>query len=152
MNYKEDLKINKLALDDEWQRQSLLSMKYVKIHARAVNRVQKAEEALKIVKSELIAYAWEHPTDALGDNIKPTQQTVEAFFRKHDAHKEAKQELIDATFEANIAEGALKEISITRKAALAHLTSLHISNYYSDYTPQSDFNQKIKLKRKKDEG
>lgn len=131
MNYEEDIRIDETALDVEWLEQASLAMRYGKHWARCKMALTLAEEKIKVVRAELIKLANEDPDKYLGEGTKATAPNIEAFYRMHKRHKEAKQEWIDAQFELNIAEIAKNEISFTRKAALENLVVLHGQQYFA---------------------
>jgi hypothetical protein len=154
MDYEKDIIIDHNALDVEWLQQTELAMRYGKHWAECVTKVQQCEENLKLIRSELVKEANLHPNKCLGKDVKPTAPNVESYYRKHEDHIEAKEELIQAQYELNIAEIAKKEISITRKAALENLVKLHGMNYFAgpsiprnlnNEISQTKIDQKVKL-------
>lgn len=130
-NYQEDLRIDPDYLDTEWLNQPKLASKYGKIWAQAQKKVAEAEENIKVIRAELIAQVTENPEKYLGSGMKATVATIEAYYRNHKKHKEAKQEWIEAQYEANMAEVAKWEIGNSRKTALENLVKLHGQNYFA---------------------
>jgi len=128
MEYKEDLKINIEELEIEWLRQPGLYHQYAEKLAHAQRVMVKAHENVKIVTAELVEKAGKGGETLLG--IKPTGANVESWYRQHEDHKEAKNELIDAQFEVNVLQGAV-DAFVQRKKALEKLVDLWIGNYYA---------------------
>lgn len=133
MDYENDMYIDEEALDIEWLEQAALALKYGRYWAKCQQELIRCEEHIKLVRAELIKKAH---TDAekifdLPDGKTPTGPMVEAYYRNHKRHKEAKEDWMEAQFEANVAEVAKFEISRTRKAALENLVRLHGQNYFA---------------------
>jgi hypothetical protein len=161
MDYTKDIEIDESALDVEWLNQPKLAMKYSQYYAECFKKKQQAEENIKVIRAELIKKANENPDEYLGDGVKPTVATVEAYFRTHKKHIAAKDAWIEACFQLNIAEAAKWEVSNSRKAALQNLVELHGQNYFAGpnvprdlsheviaFEQQKKANQKVKFTRK----
>lgn len=129
-DYQQDMQIDPDALDVEWLRQAELARKYAKHVARLKRDAMTAEERVKVVKAELTQECTMDPMGCTGKE-KPTAPDVDAYIRTHKRHKEAKEDWIEATYRANYAELAQKEISWTRKAALENLVTLHGQQYFA---------------------
>lgn len=130
MNYKRDLEIDVDALDVEWAGQAALSMKYVKHYAKCRKRLTLAEEAIKVIRAELIKRANSDPV-RFCNKEKPNAADIEAYYRNHPKHKAAKNEWVEAQYEFTMAEGAKNEFSFTRKASLENLVTLHGQEYFA---------------------
>lgn len=131
MSYEQDMTIDETALDIECLEQADLTLKYARLYAEAKRDVEQAEEKVKIVRSELIRDANEDPDDCLGDGVKPTGPNVEAYYRTHEDHIAAKDELINLQYELTMIEGAKNGIAFTRKAMLEALIQLHAQQYFA---------------------
>lgn len=131
LDFNADVRIDESALDIEWLEQASLSIRYGEYWAKCKKRVAKCEERLKLVRSELVDAANRNPDKLLGEGNKPTAVNVEAYFRTHERHIEAKKELLQAQYELDLAEIAKNEISFTRKTALENLVKLHGQNYFA---------------------
>lgn len=118
-----DITVNPDDLDVEWFRQSGLFLKYSRASAEAERRVKIAEQNIKVVRSKFIKEA----NETLD---KPTGQNVEAYYRTHPRHKEAKQELIDAEYERDIINGSKSAIYM-KKSALENLVRLAALGWFS---------------------
>jgi hypothetical protein len=146
MNYEQDMIIDEAALDIEWRDQAALALKYGRYWAECRQELQLAEENIKLVRSELVKQANEDPEQHL-EGIKPTAPVVEAYYRNHKRHKQAKQDWVDAQFEANMAEIAYKAITYDRKTALENLVKLLQSSYFAGPEFPRDLSEEIALKQ-----
>ena len=131
MDYAKDMRIDESALDVEWKFQAELALRYGKHFAACKKYLSEAEEEIKVIRSELVRDANEDPDACLGQGVKPTGPIVEAYYRNHQDHKDAKQEVINLQYELDMAEIAKNEVSFTRKAALEALVTLHGQNYFA---------------------
>ncbi len=147
MNYETDLRIDETALDVEWLEQASLAMKYGRYYAIARRNVTEAEEKVKVTKAELISEANEDPVGCCNKE-KPNAADIEAFYRNHERHKEAKKEWVDAQFELDMAEVAKNEFSFTRKAALENLVILHGQQYFAGPRVPRDLHEQREIRQK----
>jgi hypothetical protein len=130
MNYENDIRIDETALDVEWLEQAPLAMKYGRYYALAKRRLIEAEEKVKVTRAELIAEANADP-EGCCNKKNPNAADIEAYYRMHKRHKQAKEEWVTAQYELDMAEIAKNEVSFTRKAALESLSQLYMSNYFA---------------------
>lgn len=144
MNYEEDMRIDETALDVEWLDQAELALKYGKYWARCNKRLIQAEEKIKVIKAELVTEVNADP-EGCCNKEKPTAVDIEAYYRNHKRHKQAKEEWMEAQFELDIATVAKNEISFTRKAALENLVTLYIGNYFAGPKVPRDLVEERKL-------
>jgi hypothetical protein len=145
MNYEEDVRIDEDALDVECLDQASLAIEYGRIFAEAKRDVERAEEKLKVIRSELIKEANEDPVECC-DKEKPNAGDIEAYYRNHKRHKAAKDDLIDKNYEFTMAEIAKNEICYTRKAMLEALIRLHGQMYFAGPSVPRDLSYETKLK------
>lgn len=131
MSYEKDMYIDVTALDVEWTEQANLAMKYARLWADAKDEFDRADENVKLVRSELILMVNTDPEKHLGKDVKLTDPKVEAFYRTHPKHQKAKERWLLAMKELNIVEVAKNEICFTRKAALENLVTLHGQGYFA---------------------
>ena len=117
-NFEEDMAVDPNALEEEWLRHPQLYMKYVKASALFKRKANKAVEKVKVIRSQLIK------------DSKGTAQEKEAFYRTHPDHIAAKEEMIQAEYEAAIVDGAIYALA-HRKAELENLVKLYMSEYFS---------------------
>ena len=101
MNLEEDLKIDPEALDVELMRQPLLEARYGKQAAQAEDRARRADEKVKVVRSGLIKQILEE------NDKKPSDTVIEAIYRTHPDHQQAKAEWLDAKEEADACQQAM---------------------------------------------
>jgi len=149
INYEQDMEIDETALDVEWLNQASLAMKYGKHWSKCRETFTRAEENIKIIRSQLLKDANKNPVACLGKDIKPTAPNIEAYYRDHEDHIEAKEEWIAAQYELNMAEVAKWEISNTRRLALENLVRLHGQQYFAGPSVPHDLADIKELKEKK---
>lgn len=147
LNYERDIRINEGALELEWLDQPELAIRYGKEWASLRKRVAVLEERLKVVRSELINKAYAKPTLLPGGKVN--MQVVEAYYRTHKKHIKAKEELIEAQLELDLAEVAKNEMSFTRKSALENLVKLFAADYFAGPNVPRDIT-KLRKDREKD--
>jgi hypothetical protein len=123
MNYEEDIEIDPSALDVESLRQASLFYQYSKTEAEAKHKHQLIWENAKVIRSELILQAAE-------DKALKNAQAVEAYYRSHPKYKKAKEELIQAEYEQNIASAACFAMR-QRKDMIENLTRLAMADYFA---------------------
>lgn len=149
MDYEKEMEIDCEALEIEWLDQTALAFKYGKHWADCQKKLELAQENIKLIRSDLIKEANEEPNKHLGEGIKATGVIVEAYYRNHQRHKDAKTKIIALQFEANVADIAKSEISFTRKAALEHLVTLHGQQYFAGPSIPRDITWEREEKKKK---
>ena len=147
MDYEIDIQIDETALDIEWLEQPGLAMKYGIHFAECKRKVAAAEEAIKVLRSDLIRKANEDP-ERYCNKEKPNAADIEAFYRNRKSHKLAKEKLIQLQYELDIAEVAKNEISYSRKAALEHLVKLHGQQYFAGPKMPRELTSEIEKKAK----
>lgn len=130
LNYKLDVEIDHNALDVEMLRQGQLAVDYGEYWANCRHEVAKAQENVKIVRSDLIMRANKYPVKCCKKE-KPNAGDIEAYYRSHPKHKKAKEELIEAEHNLDIAEIAKSEICYTRKSRMDGLIKLHGQGYFA---------------------
>jgi len=128
MNYEEDIKIDDTALDVEWLEQPGLMLRYSRHAANARMEVDKAKEAFELTKAELDKEIRSYP-DRFGIE-KITDKVVENTLPMQKDYKEASERLINAKFELDVANGALRAME-ARKDALENLARLLGLQYFS---------------------
>jgi len=128
-NIKEDAAINPSELDVAWLEQANLVAKYGKALARAEMEVNECDERVKSTRSRLVIEANEDPS-VLGDGVKATAQTVEAFYRNDSEYQKQKGRKINAE---SVAERLRSAINVLyhRRSALENLVRLHGSEYFA---------------------
>jgi len=149
MNYEDDIRIDETALDVEWLDQASLAIRYGRHYAFCRRKLVQAEEKVKVTRAELIAEANSDP-EGCCNKKSPNAADIEAYYRIHKRHKEAKKEWAEAQFELDMAEIAKNEISFTRKVALENLVRLHGQQYFAGPKIPRDITWERKEKQKRE--
>lgn len=144
-NYDEDLTIDPDALDVEWLRQPQLYFDYARQSAEAEDALKRAEQSMKVIRSELVLEASDPDSGVLGKGIKPTAPTVEAYYRNHPKHQAAKERFFKASFEAEMLRNAVFAFT-QRKVALENMVRLHGSGYFSGPSEPRDIGDEYRTK------
>lgn len=148
LDYKADCHIDETALDVEWLGQAEMGRKYGRHAAYMRKLAKKAEQRTKVVQAELHREALGDPVATTGKQ-GPNAGDIDAFVRSHDDHKKAKEEQIEAEYEADYAEYAQKEIAFTRKQTLEHLVALHGQQYFAGPTMPRDLASELDKRRQR---
>jgi len=128
LDYLKDVAIDLHALEIEWLHQSELFMKYSQASAEASADARDAEEHVKYVRSRLFLEIIE---DAIENKEpKPTDKVIEAKYRTHKRHRQAKRDWLDAARKADDLKQSVFGFQ-QRKAALEHLVTLYGLQYFS---------------------
>jgi hypothetical protein len=146
MNYENDIKIDETALDVEWLDQPSLMMKYARILAEARLELDRAKEAVDLIKAKLDKDIRTSPNDyGIG---KITESVVENAIIAQPAYVVANQELMQAKYDNDIAYGAVKAID-ARKDALENLVRLHGQQYFAGPKMPRDLKEEYAVRQKK---
>lgn len=165
MNYKEDLKINRYSLEEEWSNHQDLYMQYSESYSEAVRLRDDAKEELNFykskaqseldkVKAELdieirtkySSYGYEKLTEAIVLSWIIRQESYqEALNSYRETVREYNKKLNKAEYQVNIMDG-VKRAFEHRKTAMDNLTRLMIGGYYSS-KPAKDVNATVKENR-----
>lgn len=137
MDYEKDIKIDESALDVEWLNQAALAVKYGKHLAECKDELARAEEGVKLQRAKIIQELTESSDKML------TGVLIEAHYRTHKKHIKAKHRWLDAKTAVDIAEIVQKEISLTRKAALQNLVTLHGQHYFAGPNVPRELTQEV---------
>jgi hypothetical protein len=148
MSYIQDIYIDDTALDVEWTEQAELAIKWGLLWSEAKDAATKAEEYVKIVRSELILKINKNPERYLGEGVKLTDPKVEAAYRTHPKHKRAKEKWMRAVKRVQDLEIAKNEISFTRKSALENLVTLHGQSYFAGPSVPRDLRKERRSREK----
>lgn len=128
MDYEKDMRIDETALDIEWLEQSGLMMRYARNAASARMELDRAKEALELVKAELDKEIRMNPESF--DIEKITDKVVENTIPMQKAYIEANDTFIKAKFDLDIAQAAVRAIE-ARKDALENLVRLYGQQYFA---------------------
>lgn len=129
INPDEDFSIDEHALHLENARQAELYRKYSRMSADAKRVVSQLKEKEKVLRSQLILKA--RDKKVRGKSVSTNAAGDEAYFRTHPKHKLIKKKILNAEYAANILEGDVWAMG-HKKAGLANLTTLWVSNYNSE--------------------
>lgn len=131
LDYIKDMEIDEEGLDVEWLNQPELARKYGKhlVDLRLV--MEKADEKVKTIRSELILKANELDAMKVFSKKKPTMADIEAYYRTQPEYIEAKEDYLKAKEEYEYAEVVTNEVRFTRKNALEQLVLLYNGNYFA---------------------
>lgn len=144
MNYQKDIKIDKFRLDDHWEEQSDLTIKYCdlsvdanKIKEQDEQKVEVLEEDLKTLLAELVLevksnfakYGFDKsPSDSTASSWAITQQSYKD---KQKELRKIKEQLIESRDRSFRLRNAAKEFE-NRRHNLEYLTKLFFYGYYSE--------------------
>lgn len=143
LNFEQDIAIDESALDVELLRQATLFYKYSKYETEKKNELAIAQETVKTIRSGLIREAGNDKT------IKNAQQ-VEAFYRNDPEYQAAKEEALNAEYEANMATSAVWAFN-GRKKDLENLIKLAAMDYFARPTEPRDLAKEADLVKQRDE-
>lgn len=159
LDYDKDSEIDETALDVELLEQGNLARKYAKhlVHIRKLEK--KAHEKVKTLRSELIGKTAAEPLETTGKK-SPNAGDIEAYYRRDEEYKTAKQDWIEAFAELEYAEQAQKEISYGRRKSIEGLITLHGQQWFAGpkvprnltearEARQKEANAKVRMKRSK---
>ncbi len=144
LNFEQDIEIDASALDVELLRQATLFYKYTENEAQKKRELAEAHERIKTIRSELIREAGNDKT------IKNATQ-LEAFYRNDEEYQQAKQDHIEAEYEANMASNAVWAMN-QRKVSLENLVKLALADYFARPVEPRDLQGEVdKLKEREEE-
>lgn len=144
--YEQDMRIDETALDVEWLDQPMLMLKYARIAADAKKELDLAKENLELVKADLDKEIRKHPDDF--DIVKITEPLLLNAIISQDEYKEANSKVIEAQYDVNIANGAVKAVE-GRKDSLENLVKLHGQQYFAGPSMPRDLTWERKEHQKK---
>jgi len=144
---KDELRIDKYALDEEWQRQSLLYNKWAEAYAEAVEERDIAELELDVVEAELfesVKKDWRR----YGLDRSPTDTRAKQIVKLQPQYREAYERYVKAKKNVNMIEAARRALE-HKKKALEFITLLWLANYYAEpYVPKEARERMEDLNRK----
>lgn len=118
-----DIEINRVKLEKEWVRQPQLYLKYAQASAFFQNVLADTEQKAKVLFATLKADCAEDPDTCLGKGVKATNDRCETYAIQHPDYIKAKQAIIDAKYNADMALAAVFAMQ-QRKDALENLVRL----------------------------
>jgi len=133
-DFEADVSIDPFHLDAEVLGYPRLVSQYAGLAAEANRDAKQASERVKTLRSELVKEAWADPT-VLGKGVKPTVQTVEAYYRNDEDYQAAKEEFIEAEYEADIINGVVDAIRSKRYMLDGSLRLISLEFFSSPKVP-----------------
>ena len=128
-NYEKDLRIDKHALEIEWEKQPTLFMQYAELEADAQEVKDRAVQKLGITQAEMDAKIRKDPSGyGLGDKV--TDTAIKHIVVNSKEYKAAEDAVIVATKKVRIFGSAVTAME-HKKRALTKLTDLYLGGYYS---------------------
>lgn len=128
MDFTNDVAIDQSGLDVELLRQPTLILQYSKYAADMKMVMQLAKENIDLVKGELDKKIRSNPERY--EIEKLTEAVVLNTINAHPKYRQAVQDHIDASYEHEIARGALSALE-HKKEALSELVRLFGQNYFA---------------------
>jgi hypothetical protein len=129
MGYKEDLKIDKYALDEEWLKQPTLFINWAEEFVEAQADRDRKKEQLDLIKAELDNAIRSGP-EKFG-LAKVTEGAIQNIILTEGTYRDAQDKYLTAIKQAKILDVA-KEAFDHKKKALENLTSLFLAGYFAN--------------------
>ena len=130
LEIKNDLKINEFDLKSEFLKQSSLFLTYSEQLAEAKRELAIIHEKIKTKRSQLIYDAKTGSIEQFKDK-KPTDKTIEAWYRLQEDYQDLKSEMIKKEYETNVLESIVRAF-YQKKVALEELAELDRRNYSAE--------------------
>jgi hypothetical protein len=129
MGYKEDLKIDKYALDEEWLKQPTLFINWAEEFVEAQADRDRKKEQLDLIKAELDNIIRSEP-EKFG-LTKVTEGAIQNIILTEGSYRDAQDKYLTAIKQAKILDVA-KEAFDHKKKALENLTQLFLAGYFAN--------------------
>lgn len=143
----EEFEIDVDSLDREWLEQSVRYVKLSDALADLVFIKSELSDKVKRIQAELTLEAREGGEEVIG--TKATDSTVTAWVASHDRFLKARQALLLAEHDVNVAQGRIAAMS-QRKNALENLVDLWQGGYFSSPKEnKNSVNMKTKVEKEK---
>lgn len=128
--YKKAVAIDGARLDCEWLRHPELYMDLVEAKVEARESLDRAKDALSVLRAECNAKVRRSP-ERYGIDGKATEGAINAAVDEHPKIVAANARLLELRREHDLVSGAVDAMD-HRKKALENLVQLHLSNYRSE--------------------
>lgn len=132
LQFEEDIKIDKYALDTEWEHQAEIYKRYSDAWANAYAEMELAKEARDLKEADLDAYIRTN-AEAIYPGARMTEAAIKNWVRSHEEYLAYSRDYIEAVRTMNILAGA-KTAFEHRKRALESLVQLHGQQYFAKPT------------------
>jgi len=144
LNYEQDVNIDETALDLEWKMQPMLMMKYCAHMAHVKKALDLAIEKLDVLKAKLDKEIRLNP-EKYG-LAKVTETALENTILLQPEYEEANKEYIEAKYEYEIAQAAVRAMD-QKKSALENLVKLLGMSYFAGPTTPRDLSKEWELRQ-----
>lgn len=131
MDYQEDLKIDKYALDTECLDQSRRFAQWSENLANALTERDRADQKIKIIEAQVEQDIRIRPQNYIGTDGKLTEAGVRSLVLLNEEVRLAREEHIDAVHKVNIMTTA-KQAFEQRRSMIENLVKLYLSGYWAD--------------------
>jgi len=133
-NYREDIKVDLNALEEEWEKQTILYDHYATLEVEADEEKDKAERRLEIAKAEMDERVRNAPkTYGLEENPKET--AIKGAVARSKEVDAAEKGFHAAKKKAALAKVATRAIAEQKKRALTKASDLFAAGYYAKKVP-----------------
>ena len=126
--YEKDIHIDESSIDTEWLEQPMKMFKYCALAAQTRMDLDKAKEALDIIKAEIDKEVRNSPSDYGLDKV--TDKAIESITITQKNYIRVNNEYIQARYENEMVLAAVRAID-QRKDALENLVRLHGQQYFA---------------------
>ena len=127
MSYKDDIKINRFALDTEWEQHPSKFLEWAEKSVEAQFEKDKTKDQLDLVRAQIDLEI----RNGLGEGKKATESAISNLVILDPRYQEASKKYREAVNDAKILDVA-KDAFEHKKKALEKMTDLWISGYWSD--------------------
>lgn len=134
MSVKDDVAVDKYALDIEWEKQPTLYQMYLDQAVELRKEVTECQKQLDLVEAKLSLDIKKNPS--LYGLDKVVESSVQAVLILHPDRQKAYDDLIQRQYEKNLIDDVVKALE-HKKSALEELVRLYLSGYYSRPTVNS---------------
>jgi mRNA-degrading endonuclease YafQ of YafQ-DinJ toxin-antitoxin module len=131
LHFEDDMHIDPDQLDIAALEQTNLAVQYSRAAAHYDRVAKKAHERVKTLRSQLVRDVTEDPEKLLGKGIKATASTIEAYYRGDSEYQQAKQDMITAEYNRDLAKSAADHIAFQRKKMIEVLAQLLQQEYFA---------------------
>lgn len=141
MSVKDDLTIDRFALDDAWVLQPTLFQVSADRASEDERDKDRAKANLELIEAELDTKIRKNPAQYGVD--KPTEASVKATIPQQPEYKKALKEYIDARYVYDVSNNLVKALD-HKKAALEYLVKLMIAGFYSKPTADKSTQEELR--------
>lgn len=128
-DYEEDLKIDKNALEIEWEKQADIYFYWAKKEAEALEERDRANQRLNIVQAEMDAKIRSNPF-AYGLSEKTTETAIKNTLVNSKEYLTAENDVIEKNKIVRVMSAAVKSLD-HKKTGLSKLSELWLGGYWS---------------------